>query len=245
MPVGEYNQHAIEQNNKAVEERYEPDGSGWLTPVWEFTRMLKGHPDLQDVCAQDALAAVEEVFDYWAKTANKSYPEQPNPPWTVEAVWEHEFHTAAYECIYVEDFRMELLSNWDQVRYIPGWTPLENALSKADEFPLGVGKDELTSGYERFVSLAGWLQVTMGDRAILLPCHKLAEVLGVQPMTISRYRRAAIAQGFLRQVKPHKVRARATEFRFDVSQFECLTDAAKPEAVGAVIRLDEARRGVA
>ena len=64
----------------------------------------------------------------------------------------------------------------------------------------------------------------MGDRTILLPVEELARRLGTQPVTISRYRRWAVQDGYLREVKPHEFRGKgkpgkATEFRFNVSLF--------------------------
>jgi hypothetical protein len=78
------------------------------------------------------------------------------------------------------------------------------------------------------VSLAGWLQVTMGDRPILFPCKKVAEVLGVSAMSVSRYRQLAIRDGHLRLVREHSMgKQLATEFRFAVSRFSILEEKAQ------------------
>jgi hypothetical protein len=54
--------------------------------------------------------------------------------------------------------------------------------------------------------------------SFLLPCHKLAPVLACRPMTISRYRKKAIRDGYLKVVKTHSYRSdgkgEATEFQF-------------------------------
>jgi hypothetical protein len=80
-------------------------------------------------------------------------------------------------------------------------------------------------------SIAGWLQVVIGDRNILLPVADLAEILGVQKMTVSRYRKWAIADGLLKEVAPaaHHPKARkgkATEFRFNVERVPMLKERA-------------------
>ena len=65
----------------------------------------------------------------------------------------------------------------------------------------------------------------MGDRAILLPVDRLSEMLGVKPMTITRYRQTAERDEYLRVVKEHSYSKKlATEFRFDVSRFSVLQD---------------------
>jgi hypothetical protein len=68
----------------------------------------------------------------------------------------------------------------------------------------------------------------MGDRSILLPVEKVAEVLGVSAMSISRYRQLAIRDGYLRTVhKYSRGKQLATESRFDVSRFKVLQEKAQ------------------
>jgi hypothetical protein len=85
-----------------------------------------------------------------------------------------------------------------------------------------------TRGYEQFLSIAGWLQVGMGDRNILLPVHKLASLLEVDPRTIGRYRQWAIVDGFLVEVaEAQHDSGRATEYRFNVARCRMLEEAAQ------------------
>jgi hypothetical protein len=118
---------------------------------------------------------------------------------------------------------------WEKVRFVPGWEPLDQAVER-EKMQL-IPSTERTEGYQNFVSIAGWLQVTMGDRNIMLPCEKLAELLNCKPMTISRYRRWAVEDGLMRQVKEHRFKpgggGDATEFRFDTSQYKCLDQTAQ------------------
>src|SRR5262249_25123370 len=101
--------------------------------------------------------------------------------------------------------------------------------------PLQPSDDEAarrTDGYARFVSIAGWLQVGMGNCPIMLPVEKLAHILEVTPMTVSRYRQWGIEDGYLKEVKPHTFHGKAkggkaTEFVFDVSLFNCLKNTAE------------------
>jgi len=126
-----------------------------------------------------------------------------------------------------EDIYFEFVNNWDAVRYKVGETPLANALEKADTCPLlptrASKHPQFLANYSKFISIAGWLQVTMGDRPILLPVAKLSEALNVRPMTIARYRQSAETDGLLRVVREHAYsKGRATEFRFTVEAFPVL-----------------------
>ena len=65
----------------------------------------------------------------------------------------------------------------------------------------------------------------MGDQNILLPVEDVAELLGLDYTTISRYRRWCQDAGFLRQVqKANRHRRQAAEFRFDVGSCKLLEE---------------------
>lgn len=135
-----------------------------------------------------------------------------------------------------EEIYLEFVYDWDKVRYELGATPLDNAVEKADTVRLVPKRcsDHPNPIYARFVSVAGWLQVTMGNRPIMLPCEKLAKTLSSSPMTISRCRTLALKDGFLKIVREHSFSShRATEFRFDVTRFACLTKKAQGGTVEA------------
>jgi hypothetical protein len=87
------------------------------------------------------------------------------------------------------------------------------------------------AGYASFISLAGWLQVVAGDRPIMVPVEDTAEILEVDPSCISRYRRWAVEDGFLKEVGAYerpqgRRKGKATEFRFAVSLFPALAEVA-------------------
>jgi hypothetical protein len=88
--------------------------------------------------------------------------------------------------------------------------------------------------FPKFISVAGWLQVVNGNRAIWLPEDRLEELLGVRKETIRRYKRAAIKEGYLRQVKG-SAPGRPTGFRFDVRRFELLNEAAEREPLKRLV----------
>ena len=134
-----------------------------------------------------------------------------------------------YFLIPKEDGQVEFLACWEKVRFVPGWEPLDQAVERAKQMQLKP-RNERTDGYQMFISIAGWLQVTMGNRNIMLPCEKLSGYLNCQPMTISRYRRWGVDDGLLTVVKEHHFKSagagEATEFRFDTTQYNCLAASA-------------------
>jgi hypothetical protein len=138
--------------------------------------------------------------------------------------WEH------YFVLSKEDAQVEFMGCWEKVRFVPGWDPLDQAIEQAKKMQL-IPPTDRTVGYQNFVSIAGWLQVTMGNRNIMLPCEKMSEHLNCTPMTISRYRRWAVEDGLVQMVKEHRFKSagggEATEFRFDTSQYKCLAQTAE------------------
>jgi hypothetical protein len=110
------------------------------------------------------------------------------------------------------------------VRYGPGESPLHIAATLAEQCPVSVsevGEDRRPDAYARFIALAAWLQVAMGDRPIMLPCEKVGYQLGLSKMTISIYRTWATEDGYLALVKKHsRANREATEFRFNVGRFD-------------------------
>jgi len=176
---------------------------GYRTQLWTFTRCVKS---------------------FFASTANPDavffdvvVPEiDSRGGWEILDTW-----------LDPEEIYFEFVCNWDRVRYDIGETPLSNAVLKAEKNPLEprrcTGRADFLARYAKFVSIAGWLQVTMGNRSILLPVDRLGELMSVKPMTITRYRQAAVSDGYLRVIKEHcYTRKTATEFRFDVSRFSAL-----------------------
>jgi hypothetical protein len=187
------------------------------TPEWQidfqFVRHIKGHPSMANADAKEAFRRTDQLLRTWKLGA-----------------WEYWFGMSR------EDAEVLFLACWDVVRFLPGHTPLDNALELSRRQPLGLKPDikaQRTDGYEAFVSLAGWLQVGAGDRPILLPAREVGALLGVQHTTVLRYRNLAKKDGYLTEVKEAKYGGRAgageaTEFRFDVGRFACLKEAAAP-----------------
>ena len=220
----------------------------WHTDLFFFAWILRGHQAMAQYLERpkEALSLVERHLKAWSSAAKTRKQE---PPYGFHAgdAWDDWFG------IPTADARAEFVDVWSKSRFLPGHEPLVQASESAKRLrlvlpedvaakrPIAGGRDE--SDYEFFVSLAGHLQVVVGDQAIKLPCQKLSELVGVSKMTISRYRRWALEDGFLRLTRPHRFRAGgqgdATEFRFDVSRWKRLADRAQPGTEASFLEPEE------
>ena len=215
VPLGRYVGPAVDEHNR----HWGEDPIRWESDLFYFVRLLKRHPELARATAEQAFKKVGKVMSAW-----RDHQKDPDAdPWLS---WLH---------LAPADAHAEFVDGWDKARYLPGHTPLEAAAERARRQPLKVPAGSVRAWareYEQFLSVADWLQVTMGDRPILLPVEDLGILLGVQKITVSRYRKWAQADGLLKEVAAstydQKTRCgRATEFYFDVGQFPILKEAAQ------------------
>jgi len=117
-----------------------------------------------------------------------------------------------------EEDILSFMNEWDKVRLAPNQAPLEYALVMADAKPLF--QNQNFPKYCRFLSLAGWLQELMGhDAEIYLPVRTVADLLRVDPSTISTFRRRAETDGFLVQTQKHTP-TKATRHRFNCDKYQ-------------------------
>lgn len=83
--------------------------------------------------------------------------------------------------------------------------------------------DRRSTRYKFFVSLCAYLQRGRGKNPIALPVERIGELLGVSPMTVSRYREWGEEDGYLTHTRaavhgPGK-KGRADEYIFDMDRF--------------------------
>ncbi len=215
----------------------EPNRPAWQTGVFDFERFLKASPRFDGIDAKSALKTVEDVFDHWAK----DHKFKGRKADRIAQIWLRFFDADA------DDAREEFIDAWERIRLVPGRTPLEQARRQALERPIEFRDGMLTcdtEGYRDFLSLAGWLQVAVGSAEILLPVEKIAVLLGCKHMSVSRYRRWAIKDGFLREVEAYQVKQRkATKFLFDVRRVPMLSDVAHADVLGWVAEHFDASGG--
>jgi hypothetical protein len=189
----------------------------WHSALFDLVRLVKAHPEMEERDAHYALQRIEAIMRSWPEARG------------THDVWKR--------CadVWAADARAEFYDCWPKIRCLPGRGPLGNAWRRATENPLTLPPEvrrRRGEEFSDFVSLAGWLQVVVGAQPILLPVEEVGKHLGVQAGTVSRYRRWAVEEGFLREVaraefKGPGKRGKATEFLFDVARYPELIAAAQ------------------
>jgi hypothetical protein len=121
-----------------------------------------------------------------------------------------------------DEEQMQFLVEWNSVRHLPGTAALDWAASMARARPLFSTRKRFDT-YNRFVSLAGWLQILVGSEgSIFLPTRKVAEVLGMKShVQVATLCKLAVADRLLEMVERHTAK-RATRYRFAVERYEVL-----------------------
>lgn len=192
----------------------------WKSPLWDFVWRLKLHPRLLTYTAMKALRSVERSVD------------------DLEEVFDE---------LDLDEIREDFQACWDKMLFLPGWGLLEYALAIADQHPLAVQPHERrSSSYERFISYAGWLQVYHGNKPILLPCRKTAELMfgsDSKRTRISRYVNWAIDDEYLKRVFVGSLKSlQADAYRFNVGLWTCLRQKARPGCAEVFDRAEHRQR---
>lgn len=149
-------------------------GEDFKSPVFSFTRLLRGHPLLEGLGPADAWQLVEAVCEP-----------------VLGSLWEEGFKEMA-----VDDPRDEFMTLWFMVKHVPGDRPLSAAIRAAAEFRLACDLSPVelrnrTDGWNRLLSVAGWMQRLMGDADIYLPCDdpELIAFVGLKKTTLATTRK--------------------------------------------------------
>ena len=120
-----------------------------------------------------------------------------------------------------EEEQLQFLAEWNKVRLLPGVKPLDWAAEMARQKPIKSSRPFPL--YNRFLSIAGWLQTLLGNGAIFLPCHAMGNMLGCSHTTVASMRQLAIKDKLLEVVEAHSAR-RATRFKFAVDRCPILAE---------------------
>jgi len=125
----------------------------------------------------------------------------------------------------LEEDMLELIAlEIERVKYAQGAGPLEWAVLMSCHHGLSDPEDSQLEGYNKFLSIAGWLQVSQVEKPIVLPVEKLAKELGVTRQLVSHWRQRAQRQGLLKEVGHYVAHKQATRFRFAVERFSILRE---------------------
>lgn len=171
----------------------------WPSPAFEFARTIKSYPGMAQVDPYDALKTVKSVLRY------DGYP-------PLEYILERFF---AFQS--VDEFEADFVHSYTRVRCLKGEPVLKQLAKVACEHPIKL-PFERTIGYSKFVTLAFEIYKMVQCGPIKLPCRKIAELLGVNKETVSIWRRQAIKDGILTEIKGcyyGNGRSEATTFSFN------------------------------
>ena len=202
------------------ETRWERDPGHWKSPMFEFTRWIKGHSRLGDLSGFDAAGVVEPVLiQLMAEDGNHAVSE------SVDA-WAYHFEGS-------DDPRAEFIDTWDKVKIPANMDALGLAWREAERLPLKPQK-RYSEKYCLLISLAGHLQRSRPRDPIALPLVRIGKLLGCDRKCISGYLRFAVKERILQKSADHIPHRRATEFRFDTNRFNWETGAevTNPESIG-------------
>lgn len=172
----------------------------WGTPLFTLVRFVRSW------CREDLKA--DAAFDVVDKVMR---------PWNA---WSEHFDLDD------EEAYTQFVETWKKIRWRVDESPLDIAAQRAKAFPLAshVKRGRPTPGYDRFFSLVGWLQFTMGpEKNIYLPVREIGERLQADIKMVSTWRQWALDDGFIEEVTPHDfVKRKATEFRVTAGHHQWL-----------------------
>jgi hypothetical protein len=201
-PLANYLRDVLEYSETSRED----DKESWHSPLFFFARFAKAHPELINLSDAQAMKHVENAM--------RSWPDLPRgcDPW--------DYYFCAEDA---DAARIDFANCWNSIRHIPFRDPLQNALRQAERAPL-TPLNERGPLYERFISMAGWLQKLQYGKDIYLPTRLVARLLCCDQRTVSRLRKLALCDGLLRITGEHEFRStgksKATAFRFAIERFE-------------------------
>jgi len=202
IPAGQtLRQFLVQAIEKAIEATTGDVRQGkWRTPCFQLARQLKAHPELGPLPTAKVIEKIERIIREWERAQGFDF-------------WRKCFGVSR-DCAHTE-----ILDVWHQIRRLPGKDALANAAEFSRRMPLSRNKESFekrgrSKKYCEFLSLCGWLQVTVGPGTpIAIPCRDFGERIGVEPMTISRFRKWALQDGLLMEVEKHKFLGTAAKNR--------------------------------
>lgn len=242
LPWKEFVRWAMDDNEAKMDEA-RAEGK-WLSALFHFVRYVKSY-----LASQDGTITAAKAWRRVDKTLHDLGKEDPNMAEFFDSLpvewsrkdqpWFFYFDGFDHAGVTHDDAKIEFLSTWEKgFRYEAGYDPLPLAFKLAREKPLTTTRSkedpELYQEYNWFVSIAGHLQVAMGDRNILLPVEKLGQMmwpkvpLAAAKMRVSRFRKMAeeVDKYITKVRRGHSQSGKADEFRFDVSRFQLLEELA-------------------
>jgi hypothetical protein len=196
----------LHQSHHQTSQHYHPNGKHGKTDDTEISTQSRSYNSQKKQIKTQVKTGSSDQYSSLRDTVKPTHHSHPVP---------EKREQTGYDDQQQENF----ISYFNKVLFAPGEGPLNWALRLADQQPLRKTKRKL---YDRFVSMAGWLQLGCGENDIFLPQRKVCELLGVSGATISNMTHCAISDGYLKLVKPAIPQRRAALYRFNIDKFPVL-----------------------
>jgi hypothetical protein len=173
----------------------------YCTPEFHFARFIKGHPQLINLEADEAFRIVDSLFRLRLRLGE-----------SVEERWSEAFFGYSD----ADDSAAEFMAIWQKVKVPVGVDRLREAFRRARQRGPIPGLDG-SEAYRLFLSAVRELRgLVEPDEVIFMPVHNVSAILGCSAMSISRFRDAAVASGYIRLLRPHD-RAQGLSTEFEVT----------------------------
>lgn len=192
QPLREFLEAARQENNLEFMQRNQR--AKWRSPLFLFTRWVKGRPEFSGMEPSQAARRIEQELgvEFWERFAGGSVCADP---------------------------RVQFIAEWDLVRSPAGTGgALVLAWEQAQKVAL-VPPNSYSPQYANCISLLGALQRRAGEgRRFPAPQKLIGKLLGVDHTTIGLYIKLAIKDNLLKVVKEAVPRQLAKEYILDLSQ---------------------------
>jgi len=210
-PLVSFVEAVIRRNNDQVADA--ASNEGYLSPAWWFAAELRGHPDLADLEAWEAVLHLEEaVADLWA-----GLPSEDSRGVEV-------------------DPREDFLGVWSRVaKPIKIVTEPADVLPLVEQYPLDSERYPSLADepYRRTASLCWWYSMALEGDRFWMACRTVEATIGVPYRTAAGHLRRLVGDGLLDVTAdlPRSTRM-AREYRINTDAVALATDV-MIEAIGA------------
>jgi hypothetical protein len=183
---------------------------------------------LKEFVAKGALLSIEQAsegYDDWKSSTWEFVRQCRTHPALTSLTGDEAFNKIPWNATgFGEEEQLQFLVEWPRVKSLPGVSPVEFAARLASRHPLISLRKHLKT-LNHFVSLAGWLQVTVGpETPIFLPTRKVAEVMDLKSKsTVSTLCKITVSDELMDLVEPH-TEHRAARYRFRIERYDILRD---------------------
>jgi len=195
LPLDEFVQYALRT-------KLFPDPERRLSPLFEFTRWMRGRKEL----GTDAYSAAKVIDECFKRIEG-----------VADVVWEDMFPD-----LLTDDPRAEFIDTWGKITTPANMDVLQVAFRNALKVPLHP-RLAMSSKYCELISIAGHLQRSRPAQPIALPVERLGNLLGVDRKFIGKYLKFATDAELLRRTSDYVPHRRAAEFIFATERFNWIT----------------------